>query len=71
MKITKYKEGEKVWQRNSISGRDAVDCLVRTLNRIEKRGYFAESGHSKGGKNFIVVNAGDNALVFTDCEASQ
>ena len=62
-KIAKFKEGEKVWEIQSKSGRSALDIHIRMRERLDRRGFFTQelNGIKSVG---IVVGTGDNCLKF-------
>ena len=73
MIVSRIKEGEEIWRRR-FSGRSASEACRRVKSKLDKGGWFVESGYawrrSVGGAYFwIIVGTGDNCLRFIE-EAS-
>ncbi len=66
MTISKYKEGELVWQRHSASlERSPAAAYHRMQERLERLGFFTECGyHIMKGYFWITIGTGDNELRF-------
>jgi len=64
MKVVKYKEGEKIFSRTFPSP-EPLDAFSRVVSRLNKLGFFFETGFNLKKKYFwIVVGTGDNCLQF-------
>jgi DNA polymerase II small subunit/DNA polymerase delta subunit B len=63
--ISKFKEGEKIWSRQSKSGRSAIDIFIRMRDRLDRLGFFVEET-SRNKAVYIIVGAGDNCLKFSE-----
>lgn len=66
MTVSKYKEGELIWQRRSASlERDPIKPFQRMKDRLDKLCYFFESGYNHKRNYFwITIGTGDNELRF-------